>query len=198
MSYPWDRNPALKKTLVEVGKHEAGHYVIARCLGFPVGAISIQITNQSGAHDAGSEVILFQPLTDADAILRYAEKRVQILYAGALAQTLNNSATDHRAAVKYLHSLPGKSDYDKAREMIQLIRNIKYPADTGDPEVQVHLDEIDQSLWVSTNGLVVRETEVIERLAERIIFEVKFIGMKYTINSADINALPAINERFGG
>jgi hypothetical protein len=197
MSYPWDRNPALKKTLVEVSKHEVGHYVIARCLGFQVGAISIQITNQSGAHEASSEVTLFQPLTDADAILRYAEKRVQILYAGALAQTLHNSTTDHRAAVKTLHSISGKSDYDKAREMIHLIRNIKYPADTGDPEVQGHLDEIDKALWIITRDLVIRESEVIERLAERIIFEVKFLGLKYTINAADINGLLAIEARFG-
>jgi hypothetical protein len=196
MGYPWDRDPALKKTLVEVGKHEAGHYVIARCLGFKVGAISIQITNRSGAHEAGSEVTLFQPLTDADAILRYAEKRAKILYAGALAQTLQNSKTDHRAALKYLRSISGKSDYDKAREMVHLIRNIKYPTDMGDSEVQGHLDEIDQSLWVSTSDHVIRESDVIERLAERIILEVKFLGLKYTINSADINGLPAISARF--
>ena len=62
-------------------RHECGHLVVARSLGFPTGGIHLS------AAEAGASIDLLLSLKTMDEVLEFIERRVQVLYAGSLADT---------------------------------------------------------------------------------------------------------------
>jgi hypothetical protein len=67
---PNDRRP------VDVLRHEAGHMMVARLLGFKTG----QLFFKEGAQ-AGAEIELDPDLPDIQSTVRYIESRIIVLYA---------------------------------------------------------------------------------------------------------------------
>src|SRR5271156_3522275 len=63
-------------------RHECGHLVVARSLGFPTGGIHLS------AAEAGASIDLLLSLKTMDEVLEFIERRVQVLYAGSLAESL--------------------------------------------------------------------------------------------------------------
>jgi len=125
-------NPSYYDNMVfPLARHEAGHYVAARALGFKTGSIKLTIIDlEGGYHLGGSEVELDRALYKIDDIMKYLEDRVQVLYAGALAQSLSNGKVVCEDAVEILKKRGGWADLANAREHIPLIRNIRYPSAT--------------------------------------------------------------------
>lgn len=196
MPIPLSHNPSLMRIIQDICRHEAGHYVIGRCLGFKLDYITIELLNVVGAHNGEAAVTLPQPIATLDTLRIYAENRVQMLYAGSLAQALGPSGINNKTAVDILKNQGGKSDYDKVRELVHIIRNIKYPSDSTDTEAQAHLTEIDGDLFCRATELVNAEAPTITGLGRRIASEIQEMRHKYTIAAATINNLPAIIARF--
>ena len=188
---------APSKVVNEVCRHEAGHYVIGRCLGFKVDSISVEILDYAGAHNGESAVTLPEGTSSLDAVVQYAERRVQMLYAGAIAQAMKGSGIDDAEAVKIIEGPNAATDFAKARELLHIIRNIKYPEDTTDAQCQKHLTAINRGLWLQTMQLGTQEADVINGLGSRLASDVKVIRKKYTLQTDYINSLPAIIARYG-
>ncbi len=84
------KNLGLFKLALPHCKHEAGHYVAGRALGFVTKGIAMTIQNKNG-HSGGAEVELEPLIVSTDALIDYLERRVQVLYAGA---TVRRCRTD--------------------------------------------------------------------------------------------------------
>lgn len=185
-----------RKEVNSIGRHEAGHYIVARALGFKVGSISICITDLiSNGHAASSEIKLHCALYTVTEIQEYLEKRVLVLYAGSLAQSLVGDKVDNESAHKIIAD-GGKVDYAKAREAIHLIRNIRFPGVHCEKEVQEGLDNIGIELWNKTIKLVEKDYEIINLLGSRLGSELKFVGQEFVLTEAELEMLPAIKKRF--
>ena len=196
MLISFSQYPSLLRITQDIGRHEAGHYIIGRCLGFKMDYITIELLDFMGAHNGEASVILPQPIATLDTLLTYAENRVQMLYAGSLAEALGPSGINNIVASDILKNKGGKFDFDKIRELIHIIRNIKYPSDATDAESQAHLTAIDEDMLRRTAELVTAEAAIITGLGRRIASEVKEMRHKYTITTATISSLPAIIARF--
>jgi hypothetical protein len=71
-----------------IGRHGAGHYIVALVFGFRAGDLTLKMIGPIEGHEAGAGIKLGQPLTNREDILQYLKKRVQVLYAGVLAEAL--------------------------------------------------------------------------------------------------------------
>ena len=151
-----------------LAQHEMGHYVLATVMGFGTGEVTLELIGHNG-HKGGSTIHLAQPTADLDAVSNYLERRVIVLYAGALAETLSPRQTlqrgvDNAKAVEIIHNsiLGAEQDHAKAREAITLLRNIQNP-DTCDP------DEIQRQLSATGNRLWARATKLVEQFEDTIV-----------------------------
>lgn len=183
--------------ICRIGQHETGHYISARILGFKTGSITLTITDLLGGHSAASELVPACVLSGDQSIINYLERRVTVLYSGALAESLSKGILDNNFALKSIRSGGGLRDYDKARELIQLLRNIKSPNADMEEEIQLGLDAIDNDLWNRAAAIVEAEYMIIEGLGDRLASEIEYVGQTFTLNEADLENLPVIRERFG-
>ena len=189
---PYYRN----NTVCALGYHEVGHYVIARALGFKTGSLKLKMLDLNGGHIGGSIIEPVRALSGVDDILKFLEARVQVLYAGALAQSLSNGKADDEVAVSILENGGGQMDFGKARELIHLIRNIKFPNAVNDGEIQLDLDEINNDLWDRAKVLVEKDHEVICGLGRRLASGLNETGKEFELSEAELETLPAIQKRF--
>lgn len=104
-----DRKRGLKK----VGQHEVSHFIVAKVLGFETGPISLEVTHPHDGHNAGAEINLYNKLSGLDNIIDYLERRITVLFAGVIGESLSLGKIDNDYALKELNN-GGKSDYDKS------------------------------------------------------------------------------------
>lgn len=182
---------------LRVGRHEAGHYVVARALGFRVGGLSITFIDTTGAYRAGSEVTLPTNLPTILDVSDYLRRRVKVLYAGVLSEAMTNGEIDGDKALEYIRA-GGADDHSKVRELVNVLRSIEHGETQTDAEAQLQLDKLDNELWNAAADIVVAEREAIEGLAHRLASEVKAIGVLHEIPKSELDALPALINRFGG
>jgi hypothetical protein len=190
----------LRPIVRRVAMHEAGHYVVGRTHGFEVGDCTATILDMNGGHRGGSETKLARTLESLEQVGIYLQQRVQVLYAGALAESLSQlGEVDNNVALNCIHKGGAQDDHSKARELIHLIRNLMYPRDSSREEMQAHLDEIDSTAWNAAAACVEAEHTVIQGVAGFLadaLMRVK-LRVEARITAAQINALPGIIARFG-
>lgn len=183
--------------ICRIGQHEVGHYIVAKILGFKTGAITLQITDLLGGHRAGSEIVPACALSGDQSIIDYLERRVTVLYSGALAESLSSGKLDNEYALNSMRTGGAMRDYDKGRELIQLIRNVKFTTAIDTEEIQAGLDLIDRELWNRAASIVEAEHLIIEGLGSRLASEINHVGQLFTLSEAELDSLPSIQERFG-
>jgi ATP-dependent Zn protease len=71
------------KRLREVAMHESGHYVVGEVLGFAMRSLRFE---RDG--NAGSEGGFMRTLKSINEVKELIEQRIQVLYAGCLAESL--------------------------------------------------------------------------------------------------------------
>lgn len=183
----------------QVAQHEMAHYVVARAVGFRTGDVSIKITGHSGHHGAAT-IFLAQPVGSLEDVASFLERRVLVLCAGALGETLSASHVPERGvngaeAVKIIRGGMGaEQDHAKAREAISLLRNIQNPGTCGEDEIQAQLDEIDQRLWSRATELVELFESTIAGVAGALLERLEFVDIAATFSADYLEDIPAIKE----
>lgn len=135
-------------------------------------------------------------LYSVDDIIKYLEDRVQVLYAGSLAQSLSNSKVDDAIAVKLIHEGGGQNDFAKVRELIRLIINIRYPTATDEVEIQRGQTEISDDLWGRAIALVEKDHKLICGLGNRLASELKVTEQEFELSETELESLRSIQKRF--
>lgn len=188
-----------RTTAQSVARHEAGHYVVGRVLGFQTGDITIQLfyTFQGPGHKGGASITLHEETSTLEAVQLYLERRVQVLYAGVLAEAMNvqTGEIDAQMAIKHLKE-GGASDHIKAREAMQLIRNIRHGRADSDEQVQAQLQAIHSELWNKAGEIVTTEGALIKSLSIRLRQMVKNVGPEYVLSADELDRMDGIRDRF--
>lgn len=126
-----------------IGQHEAGHWIVARVLGFQVGPLMLRLTGRGNevavAHEASATIYLQRNLPAVGDIATYLRERIQVLYAGALAQALTEGSIDE-LMTKEAQADNAKSDVDKAAEHLELLLNIERGRDQALLQPSARLD----------------------------------------------------------
>jgi hypothetical protein len=185
--------PEFMNEITRLARHEAGHYVAAKCMAFPTGKVVLEFKLQKGGQSGGSEVELPQALKDLGAVASYLERRISVLFAGALAQCLDGEAkVDFAAAGICLLEGEGRDDFSKAHELTNLLRNIRRPDESFGEAAQSSLQEICDYIWKATGTLVDREAQTILGLSDRLAEKVTAAFGRFEIPGSDIQAFPEI------
>lgn len=171
-------------------RHEFGHYVVARALGFPTGEIRISLHVEGRPANVqvngGVTVTLSQGILSLVDLQRYLERRIIILYAGACAETLKSNLTvDLDEASNILGT---ENDFAKAAELIHILRNVRH-ATTGcgdAKEIDREINELNDTLWRKAAQLVEQNTKTIILLVEKV----KNRGQKFVVSADVLNAWP--------
>lgn len=190
----------LKDLARRVAQHEMGHYVVATVLGFRCGDVSLEISGNG--HKGGASVDLPTSTGSLTETMSYLERRVQVLFAGAAAETMRSTSPDKRVnqeqAIEILRR-PGQGaeqDHAKVRELIHVLRNIGHPdTDSADHvTVQAELDAIDLDLWLRAIALVERHASAICGLASSLAEQLTHVGKCVTLEKGYLEALPGVRN----
>lgn len=180
-----------------VALHEAGHHVVARVNKFSVGECEITILGPPDFHKATSVIELCQPLMDGAEIIDYCERRVRVLYAGALAQSLTQKdMIDNDKALMCLRDQGGRTDYGRARDLIQLLRNIQHPTTTDRDNINQQLNDIDSRLYNQAAESVQEEVGCIRAVADELVKKVNLSNQTFKLAKEEIDKIPKIRRRF--
>src|SRR6516165_5870327 len=126
--------------------HECGHLLAARSLGFPTGGIHLSST------EAGASIDLLLSLKTIDQVLEFIERRVQVLYAGSLAESLVRKKVQDDVANKLLMSTAA-NDFAKVRELLRMWIGLKHPEVT-ESKFQEELTQANERLYSKAAKLV--------------------------------------------
>lgn len=186
----------LRQQAFRTAKHEAGHYIIARALGFRTGGIKVKV-ERNGGRSGGAFVHLNADLTDNANVLQYLRGRVLSLYGGVLSEALGigTGVVDNEAALDFIKT-SGATDHAKVREFVNMIRNIQHGDDLDEKNWQPQLDAIESELWNEASAMVTKEHKLIEGLGGRVASLVVQLNVDYELTEEEINTAPAIQERF--
>lgn len=169
-------------------RHECGHLVAAKVLGFETGEISLTASN------AHAEVILKPELPDLAAVKDFIRRRVQILYAGALAQSLTHDKSSPETANELLESTASQ-DYAKARELVRVLVGIEH-ATLPFEAFEKELRDTDEALYVAAKNIVEARASTIHAITEAFVAAKRKAKnpQKFVFDKDAIKALPQIEE----
>lgn len=188
---------SLRPLLVQKARHEYGHMVSARALGFQTGEVTLRLTSLEGHHEATSEIMIHQPLHDIAQISDYLERRVIVLFSGAMAEA--QSAED--VGGDYVEEIccvggDGARDMVKIHELIGLHLNITKPNQMAVKDVVVGRRELYSRLRTKSAKLVSAEYALIETLAVRHAEQIKTLNSGWGYHAQDFEAMPEFRLRF--
>ena len=145
--------------MVAAVRHECGHAVIGKACGFTPEDLYVRPIQP------GIGIDLRPALASTGDFYDYASRRIKTLFAGSLAQTLDNGATDDGAA-KNLLAQDGTAadDAAKIRELARVVVGFKNP-DATPEQFDSEMNTLLQGLFDEAAKMVVANTKLIEDLA---------------------------------
>jgi hypothetical protein len=102
-------------------RHECGHVVVGRALGFPSGGILL--TSES----AGADSVHYLSFPETKDAISYIEKRVTVLYAGSISQSLGDNGKCQPAHCKKFLNTNAADDMSKMRELSRVLAGMTDP-----------------------------------------------------------------------
>lgn len=179
-----------------VARHEFGHYTVARFLGFEAEDVKLAAKATLGGVAGTAGLKLLHPLITSDDILKYCESRIKILFAGVLAEALENGVIKNDNAILYPETT-GSQDHGKARELLQIARGILHPSTKEEKTANEELKSLSDRLWSEAGGIVEEYSDFIEGMALEIVKKDvrSFEGATFT--GADLSAHPLVQRTFG-
>jgi hypothetical protein len=141
---------------VDILRHEAGHMIVAKLLGFKTGGLSYKSSH------AGAELTIEPKLPDLSAVSAFIRRRVVVLYAGVLAESLKGGEIDNDRALQLIRGPEAADDYSKARELVRVLAGTA----CGEGDYQELLNKFDSQLWNQAAALVKKFAQQIEALSK--------------------------------
>ena len=184
-----------RRELMPSVRHECGHLLAARNLGFPTG--DIQLREKTAA--AGIDLVL--SLRNIEEVLTYLEKRIQVLFAGALAESIRGGQVQGDDAFKLLDSPIASAGHDfaKVKELLRLWVGLKYP-DATDKKFGDRLTELKDRLYMNVGTFIDANISLIDKLALFFLDELEksnggLASKSFDLPKASIDAFLVKNGR---
>jgi hypothetical protein len=167
-------------------RHEAGHLVAAKILNFETGKIVLR------ASQAEAEIILQPRFPDILTAIEFMRRRIQVLYAGALAQSLENGKAVPKNANAFLDST-AVNDHSKARELVRFVVAMEYP-EASDDVFAAKLTEVGEALYTAALNIIEQQSPVIEEVVEAFMRAKRTAKNPHVFELAKeiVNELPGI------
>jgi hypothetical protein len=161
--------------------------LVARSLGFLTAGIHLSPT------EAGASIDLLLSLKTIDEVLKFIERRVQVLYAGSLAESLVQKKVQDDVANKLLMSTAA-NDFAKVRELLRMWVGLKHPEVT-ETTFQEKLTQVNERLYSKTAKLVEDNAGLIVDLAVFVMGAWDAAGKPlFRISKEKIDAFLALKE----
>jgi hypothetical protein len=128
-----------ERARIDIMRHEAGHMVIGRVLGFSTGDMIWK------PNEAGAQINPEPNIKDISSLVSYIERRIPVLYAGAMAE-----AKSGKEVLAMLKDDRAKDDFSKIRELLQLYTSLNRGDLTSE---EVH-QKNNNRLWHRADTLV--------------------------------------------
>lgn len=183
--------------IIRICNHEAGHYIVSRELKFITGGIKVNIKSMH-EHISGAGIEPWTPnINNVNNIVEYLERRIKVLYAGVIAEATNKLGKyDSAYALNEWRKRGGKDDYAKIRELVQTLRNIKYPDTAESNKIQNELDKIDTKLIQEAGAIIMDRFELIQGVGDSIYRKIKNYNKDYELTEEEINKISKIRELY--
>ena len=170
--------------LMPILRHECGHLFIARAVGFPTDGI--ELLPRAGAH-----IELQISLSSLDELCNYIERRVKVLFAGAIGQSIQGGVIRQDVAYNLLNSPHGGAGHDfaKIKELIRLLVGVKFP-NANAPQYADELKAADTRLSDASAQIVSDNITAIDALAIHFLDKREMLGKteSYHLPQAEIDA----------
>jgi hypothetical protein len=175
--------PPPERPRINLLRHEAGHMVVAKVLGFETLEMEFKPTH------AGAKISPAPNITDIPSLTSYLERRIPVLYAGAMAE-----AKTGEEVLEMLKDERAKDDFSKIRELLQLYTSLN----RGELSAEAVHQKNSDRLWHRADTLVDKYKPQIVNLS-KLFFE-KFGGREdFTIPTEEIAAFKDFADLpFGG
>lgn len=184
----------LKSLILELAKHEAGHYVVGRTLGFDVGGISLKMLDAHGGHSGTSTILLSVPTKGIEEVVSYLRKRLAVLYAGVVAQVTVDGVPDQNRFVACLKQ-GAAGDKSKADELLNVLRNVICQSESKE-KFESELTNLETEAIQQALEIIVSAKSCVDNIAALLASRVKTIGQEYTVSRAEIEQLPTVIAEF--
>lgn len=185
-------------TRTNVIKHELGHWLVARHVGFPAAEIEITIHKRLVAHGRyqhyqhGSVQLYPAPVVgNVEELKDYLEKRFQVLYAGTAAQ-IEGQELDGDQTGEVMR-LDAADDLRIIRELAPLLRGIIYGAEVDRQTSEQQCFEMLESCWTKVSHLVSELSPKLNLMASRMAEKITVPNMLYTFS---LDELIRLEEQF--
>jgi hypothetical protein len=177
--------------------HEAGHYIVARELSFTTHGIAV-LFNPIQGHSGHALIEPWTPnITSVTELTGYLERRIKVLFAGAISEAMEVTGKyDADYACGEWETGGSTNDHSKIRELVQTLRNIKYPETNDEATAQIELTQIDEDLIKQTGAIVYSRIELIHGIGDMLFQKVKEYNVKYELLETEINKVKRIRELY--
>jgi hypothetical protein len=186
-------NAHRRRVLMPTVRHECGHLLVARNLGFATGDIQLR------ENTAGAGIDLVLSLRNIEEILTYLEKRIQVLFAGALAESIRGGQIQPDVAFNLLNSPTASAGHDfaKIKELLRLCVGLRYPNAT-EKEFGDRLTELKDRLYNDVGPFIEANVSLIDKLALFFLDELEksnggLMSKIFDLPKASIDAFLASN-----
>lgn len=178
-----------------IAKHECGHWLMATRLGFVAHDIEITITDLVRGHRGEASITLQTELKSVAEVRSYGRRRIGVLFAGALAESLlPDGQINWQYAIGQLEGEQGgaKDDFSKIRELLRILRSIEFQSPGSEEEHETQLKALQTPLWDRSADIIERDHEVLLGMAQSIVSRFKGIGVPFGMKEQEIRELPSI------
>jgi hypothetical protein len=177
-----------------VCKHEAGHIIVAKHLGFTTNGISVRFL-RNGGHSGEGVIEPWTPdIYNFEDLKTYLKRRIYVLYAGVISESFDeNDKYDSDYAINEWRNGGGKDDYSKVRELTQVIRNITNPKTNSSENIQPELDIIDGENIQQAGKLVSESLNKIDLISSKLESKVSQYNITYSLSETEIESILKTN-----
>ena len=180
--------------MIDFVRHECGHLVIAKSLGFKTGGITI--THEQ----AYAELEIIPSCRSTEEIKSFIERRVIVLYAGAAAQSIYDGEINSKLCIELLKTT-ALDDWRKIQEYVRLLAGIEHPGYDASEKFAPKLKEVDDNIANKAGEAVDTYKALILELTDFFIarFEIDRARKPlypFTLSQNDIDTFQPIKAAF--
>jgi hypothetical protein len=174
----------------KVCRHEIGHSFVAKTLLFKTNGVRVRFQPGNG-HIGQAEIEPWTPyLTDLNHVKTYLERRVQVLYAGVIAESMDRDGNYNGAyAVNEWERGGAINDHAKIRELVQVLRNIVHPETTDTCGIQSQLTALNTELVEKSATIIHEHIELIYSIGDFLFTRIQNYNEYYTLTDQEIDDL---------